>query len=601
LRRTMVRAHRQAWAWQDEWVGLTLEDIRRLEKETQEELAKTMSANKCLEQDDNPCQSSGALTREESNSETTSDFENEIDAEMESIKKVSNSSFHLSSQDKTLRASCLDLQMGNLIMETIVQSSDLSSDDEYFDAEGILFLNLKIFLVDYIQMYSHLFMDSTTCTSPAVNRGRRPSEASIASNVSGVNDTIPLASISSISQRWWGTKRLDYALYCPDGLTNFPLNALPYLFHASYWESTDVIAFILRQIIRVNNLGHPAESEKEIPRSQSSTVREKWLKKRTSVKLKNITANHRANDVLVKEGNPQVLNARFMYGPLDMVALTGEKIDIHVMKDVRTGEWSLFSTEVTDKNGRISYTIPEDKMLTYGIFPVKMTVRGDRTSLEFLLAVVPQKTECVVFSIDGSFTASVSVTGKDPKVRAGAVDVVSKVKLLNHLIMRYQRMIHVSKESVRISIVPHETEEASSQQTKKRKTDNDAFKQITISVPEDILIHAAYGSSKDIWVYSSLGLKPEQVFTIGKVSKKQHSIATVLTNGYAVHLNNLKAPGGSRPAQGNARMILPHGGFSKPGQSLSCLHQRRSAKRTTSYPLSGQNESWPKSPSIKNN
>ena len=31
----MLRAHRQAWAWQDEWVGLTIEDIRNLEKETQ--------------------------------------------------------------------------------------------------------------------------------------------------------------------------------------------------------------------------------------------------------------------------------------------------------------------------------------------------------------------------------------------------------------------------------------------------------------------------------------------------------------------------------------------------------------------------------------
>lgn len=42
LRKTMLRAHRQAWAWQDEWYGLTMEDIRRLERETQEALAKTM-------------------------------------------------------------------------------------------------------------------------------------------------------------------------------------------------------------------------------------------------------------------------------------------------------------------------------------------------------------------------------------------------------------------------------------------------------------------------------------------------------------------------------------------------------------------------------
>lgn len=38
----MVRAHRQAWAWQDEWFGLTMEDIRGLEAETQQELAQKM-------------------------------------------------------------------------------------------------------------------------------------------------------------------------------------------------------------------------------------------------------------------------------------------------------------------------------------------------------------------------------------------------------------------------------------------------------------------------------------------------------------------------------------------------------------------------------
>lgn len=50
--------------------------------------------------------------------------------------------------------------------------------------------------------------------------------------------------------------------------------------------------------------------------------------------------------------------------------------------------------------------------------------RGDHTSVDFFLAVLPPKTETVVFSIDGSFTASVSIMGKDPKVRPGAVDVV---------------------------------------------------------------------------------------------------------------------------------------------------------------------------------
>ena len=53
-----------------------------------------------------------------------------------------------------------------------------------------------------------------------------------------------------------------------------------------------------------------------------------------------------------------------------------------------------------------------------------MVVRGDHTCVDFYLTVLPPRTECVVFSIDGSFTASVSIWGKDPKVRAGAIDVV---------------------------------------------------------------------------------------------------------------------------------------------------------------------------------
>lgn len=57
-----------------------------------------------------------------------------------------------------------------------------------------------------------------------------------------------------VAAKWWGTKRIDYALYCPDALTAFPTVALPHLFHASYWESTDVVSFLLRQ---VRSSSHP--------------------------------------------------------------------------------------------------------------------------------------------------------------------------------------------------------------------------------------------------------------------------------------------------------------------------------------------------------
>lgn len=178
----------------------------------------------------------------------------------------------------------------------------------------------------------------------------------------------------TVQQRWWGTKRLDYALYCPEGLANFPTNALPHVFHASYWESSDVIAFILRQLGRFD-LPLLSNEEKDLTCFRPGQPREKWNKKRTSVKLKNVAANHRANDIIVREGAPQVLVARFMYGPFDVFTLAGEKIDIHIIKNTPAGEWTYLSTEITDKNGRVTYKIPDDKALSYGLYPVKMIVR----------------------------------------------------------------------------------------------------------------------------------------------------------------------------------------------------------------------------------
>ena len=44
-------------------------------------------------------------------------------------------------------------------------------------------------------------------------------------------------------------------------------------------------------------------------------------------------------------------------------------------------------------------------------------------------------------------------------------------------------------------------------------------------------ICAAYGSSKDISVYSNVGLKPESIFIVGKISRKQQGQAQSLIEG----------------------------------------------------------------------
>ena len=75
-----------------------------------------------------------------------------------------------------------------------------------------------------------------------------------------------IPALPAVLERWWGPKRIDYSLYCPDALTAFPTITLPHLFHASYWESSDVVAFILRQVRRARRGGRhgspgPAEAE----------------------------------------------------------------------------------------------------------------------------------------------------------------------------------------------------------------------------------------------------------------------------------------------------------------------------------------------------
>lgn len=72
----------------------------------------------------------------------------------------------------------------------------------------------------------------------------------------------------------------------------------------------------------------------------------------------------------------------------------------------------------------ISFQLSLSLLLYLPIVLCPITDRGDHTFADSYLTVLPHGTEFVVFSIDGSFAASVSIMGSDPKVRAGAVDVV---------------------------------------------------------------------------------------------------------------------------------------------------------------------------------
>ncbi|NXK32615.1 PITM2 protein, partial [Piprites chloris] len=449
-------------------------------------------------------------------------------------------------------------------------------------------------LADVVQSHGAVFMEnaslSTPISAPQFRGFRRASEISIASQVSGMADSYTASNIANIAAKWWGTKRIDYALYCPDALTAFPTVALPHLFHASYWESTDVVSFLLRQVMRHENSSVLELDGKEVSVFTPSKPREKWLRKRTHVKLRNVTANHRINDTIANEDGPQTLTGRFMYGPLDMVTLTGEKVDIHIMTQPPSGEWVYFDTEISNSSGRISYVIPENRRLGIGVYPVKMVVRGDHTFADSYITVLPKGTEFVVFSIDGSFAASVSIMGSDPKVRAGAVDVVRHWQDLGYLIIYVTGRPDMQKQRVVAWLAQHNFPHGIVSFCDGLVHDPLRHKANFLkSLITDLhmRIHAAYGSTKDISVYSSISLPPTHIYIVGRPTKKLQSQCQFITEGYAAHLAQLEYNHRARPAKNTTRMALRKGSFGLPSQA-EFLRKRNHLLRTiSSQPSAG--------------
>ncbi|XP_045634077.1 membrane-associated phosphatidylinositol transfer protein 2 isoform X3 [Ursus americanus] len=447
---------------------------------------------------------------------------------------------------------------------------------------------------DALQTHNTVFQEHAAPSSPGAaptTRGfRRASEISIASQVSGMAESYTASSIAQIAAKWWGQKRIDYALYCPDALTAFPTVALPHLFHASYWESTDVVSFLLRQVMRHDNSSILELDGKEVSVFTPSKPREKWQRKRTHVKLRNVTANHRINDAVANEDGPQVLTGRFMYGPLDMVTLTGEKVDVHIMTQPPSGEWLYLDTLVTSSSGRVSYTIPETHRLGVGVYPIKMVVRGDHTFADSYITVLPKGTEFVVFSIDGSFAASVSIMGSDPKVRAGAVDVVRHWQDLGYLIIYVTGRPDMQKQRVVAWLAqhnfPHGVVSFCDGLVHDPLRHKANFLKLLISELH-LRVHAAYGSTKDVAVYSSISLSPMQIYIVGRPTKKLQQQCQFITDGYAAHLAQLKYNHRARPARNAAtRMALRKGSFGLPGQG-DFLRSRNHLLRTISAQPSG--------------
>ncbi|KAK5901106.1 hypothetical protein CgunFtcFv8_026007 [Champsocephalus gunnari] len=215
-----------------------------------------------------------------------------------------------------------------------------------------------------------------------------------------------------------------------------------------------------------------------------------------------------------------------------------------------------------------------------------MVVRGDHTVADSYISVVPRGTEFVVFSIDGSFAASVSIMGSDPKVRAGAVDVVRYWQDLGYLIVYVTGRPDMQKQRVVAWLsqhnFPHGIVSFCDGLVHDPLRHKANFLKCLIS-EANMRIFAAYGSTKDISVYSSLGLPSSHIYIVGRPTKKMLQQCQFIPDGYASHLSQLEYNQRSRPAKSaSTRMVLRKGSFGLGAAGGDFLRKRNHIFRTIS-------------------
>ncbi|XP_007570927.1 membrane-associated phosphatidylinositol transfer protein 2-like [Poecilia formosa] len=168
LRKVMVRAHRQAWCWQDEWYGLTIEDIRQLELETQLALAKKMAQYSLNEEgvaetngssvsqdQEQPGENLGSAAEVEG---TRGKLGDSLETRGELTKQWSTSS-RSSNRSSKRGTSPSHHSISEWRMQSIARDSDDSTDDEFFDAHEDLSDNEDMFSKEITKWSSNDLMD----------------------------------------------------------------------------------------------------------------------------------------------------------------------------------------------------------------------------------------------------------------------------------------------------------------------------------------------------------------------------------------------------------------------------------------------------------
>ncbi|VUZ56303.1 unnamed protein product [Hymenolepis diminuta] len=401
---------------------------------------------------------------------------------------------------------------------------------------------------------------------------------------------------------WWGQSRVDLGLHCPEAVQNILSRALPPLVHSSYWESQDASCFIVWQLaerlysntvthrrlpvepidavcltddglsdgrVQMNDdeLALPFRTHNSSPSMNSNGVsglsrqfrnsisNRLRFKSKATERAKTTNPNHRANDAIVLEGQPQIVTARFTFGTLDLSSMANAEVEIFYRPQSVISSKAMplerLGSQMTDSNGRLSFHIPDAQRLPVGLHRLQLipTVMADSEdqAVELTLAVVPPNCNVVICSIDGSFAASLSLMGKlarqtDPKVRAGSVDIMRHWHALGYLLIYISARPDMQHRQVTAWLAQHNFPPGLTFFLDGIFTDPLRQKALLLKslIEQNKLhVHCAYGSAKDVPIYRSLGLKAHQIFAVGKLSRRQTMEATPIREGYVSHFKEL--------------------------------------------------------------
>jgi phosphatidate phosphatase PAH1 len=304
----------------------------------------------------------------------------------------------------------------------------------------------------------------------------------------------------------------------------------------------------------------------------------KWKHKRTRLfTVKGKEPNHRGQDVVVQAGREQILIAKFAYGRIDK-DLKDELVEVYVQREPPCGAWEMLGETRTSKDGeyeelyglkddggRIFFTIPQEKRLPVGRYPIRMLVKGDHSSAAFELFVVAPGTEIVVFDIDGTLTVGDSEVSKEyfarlasldyaPKMYAGADDVVStwagKGYLPVYMTGRPDNLRAVSRDWLMARGMPpgvlHCTDTL--QQALPTSKGVGLYKSEFLGrlTREGLVIAAAYGNAAtDIEAYAAAGIDKGRTFIIGPNAGTKETQAV---KSYTEHLERaVVMPAATKP------------------------------------------------------